>query len=248
MSAISFKETNKTFRGKGAVVHALKSLSMDVSAGSIFGLAGVNGAGKTTAVKIILGISRPDNGEIKVNGLPPLEIDPSQVGFAPEIADVPDFLTVEEVLVYSCALLNYKLDKSRLDQVIDLLDLADSRALLTGSLSKGTRQRVSLAAAIAHDPDLIIFDEPTSGLDPLGRKLVKTLLKQLKAEGKTVFFSTHILTDLQEVCDQMGILHQGKMIFSGSPSDFIGDSREVSLDQRFEKLVEDFSANQENVQ
>lgn len=237
MEAISFKEVSRTFQVKGGVIHALQALSMEIPSGTIFGLAGINGAGKTTAIKTLLGMSRPDAGEVKVNGRHPSALKASEIGFAPEIADLPDFLTVEEVLTYSCALIEYRLDKQRLEKVLDLLELSDSRSLVVGNLSKGTRQRVSLAAAIAHDPALIVLDEPTSGLDPLGRKLVKKLLKQLKTAGKTVFFSTHILPDLQEICDVIGILHQGRLVFAGSPAEFYAEDKKCSLDERFEKML-----------
>ncbi|MDN5279444.1 MAG: type transport system ATP-binding protein [Clostridiales bacterium] len=237
MSAIIFSGVSRSYHSKTGVIKALNQLSFEVPSGSIFGLAGINGAGKTTAIKSMLGMCTPDSGTVTINGNSPSQILPAKIGFAPEIADVPDYLSIEEVISFSCSLLDYDLDYDRLEQVLSILELEKQAKIRTRELSKGTRQRVSLAAAIAHDPELVVFDEPTSGLDPIGRKMVKKLLKKLKAEGKTIFFSTHILTDLQEICDYIGIIHQGSMIFSGTPAQFFDSKNHDSPEAIFESIL-----------
>jgi ABC-type multidrug transport system ATPase subunit len=171
-----------------------------------------------------------------------LAIAPGKTGFAPEQADLPDFLTVSETLEYSCALSGKELSAEQTRQILADLQLTAYKDEQTQNLSKGNRQRLSLAASIAHEPELLIFDEPASGLDPIGRKLVKDLMKKQKAKGTTIFFTTHILTDLAELCDYIGFIHQGKMIFSGTPDDLFKSSANASIEEIFISLI---SQNQE---
>lgn len=238
MSAIiSFSGVSKTYSGRTGPVQALKDLSFSLDANQIFGLAGINGAGKTTAIKSLLGLCRPDCGEIRVNGKIPALMNPAEIGFAPETPDLPDYLSVAETVEYSCALLGHSLSEEKLHELLLTLELDACADRLGRNLSKGNRQRLSLAAAIAHEPKLIVLDEPTSGLDPLGRQLVKKLLQQLKQSGKTVFFSTHVLSDLREICDAIGIIDQGKMVFVGPSHEFCAGNDSASLEKRFSELI-----------
>ncbi|MGM0600398.1 MAG: ABC transporter ATP-binding protein [Candidatus Rifleibacteriota bacterium] len=235
MSAIIFNGVSKTYRAKSGPVKALDGFSLEVQNNCIYGLAGQNGAGKTTAIKILLGLLQPEEGEVFLAGIPAGKNEPLTIGFAPEIAELPSFLTVQEVLVYSCELLEFDLSSQKLDETLAMLGIADLKNQMTRNLSKGMRQRLSLAAALAHDPKIVILDEPTSGLDPLARRLVKNLLKQLKDQGKTLFFTTHILSDLQEVCDYIGIVHKGSMIYSGELKGF--DAKQIGIENRFAQLI-----------
>ncbi len=238
MSAIiSFNQIDKSFKSRTGPVQALEKLSFTVEAGQIFGLAGINGAGKTTAIRTLLGLCRPDAGQVLIKGACPSTIDPAEIGFAPETPDLPEYLTVAEVVEYSCALLGYNLTEEKLHQVLADLELEEQAGRLCANLSKGNRQRVSLAAAIAHEPQLIVLDEPTSGLDPLGRKLVKKLLKQQKEAGKTLFFSTHVLADLREICDCIAIIDHGQMVFLGPSDEFCPAGDSASLEERFSQLI-----------
>jgi ABC-2 type transport system ATP-binding protein len=237
MPAIICKQLSKTFKKNSRQVKALDELGFEVPESCIFGLAGINGAGKTTAIRVILNELRPDTGEVFVLGKPANETLSSCVGFSPEHSNLFDFLTVSETIAYSCSLLGKTISSDSLDQLLKELELFDCRNDYTQNLSKGQKQRVSLAAAIAHRPELIIFDEPTSGLDPLGRILVKNLIKQQKEAGATVFFSTHILTDLDELCDQIGILHKGKMVFCGNPGNLKKSVDAKSIEEAFIKTV-----------
>jgi ABC-2 type transport system ATP-binding protein len=237
MSAIKFSQVSRSFTGRIGKVRALDCLSFSVSTGSIFGLAGINGAGKTTAIRALIGLTPPESGEILINNQSPADFSPQQLGFAPEIPDFPDHLNAREVIEYSCALLDCDIDNERIEKILADLELGDFSEQAARHLSKGNRQRLSLAAAIAHNPTLIVLDEPTSGLDPLGRKLIKKMMLQLKAEGKTLFFSTHILSDLREICDQIGIIHRGKMVFSGTPTEFCAEPGSAALEERFAGLV-----------
>jgi ABC-2 type transport system ATP-binding protein len=235
MSAIIFSGASKTYKSKSGSVKALDNFSLEVEKNCIYGLAGQNGAGKTTAIKLLLGLLKPEEGKVTLAGVPAGQNQPATLGFAPEIAELPSFLTVQEVISYSCDLLGHALSSTKLEQALAMLGILDSKDQLTRNLSKGMRQRLSLAAALAHDPDIVILDEPTSGLDPLARRLVKNLLKQLKERGKTLFFTTHILSDLQEVCDHIGIIHKGAMIYSGELESF--DSKQIGIENRFAQLI-----------
>lgn len=238
MSAIiNFSLVNKTYSGRTGLIPALQDLSFSVPAQQIYGLAGVNGAGKTTAIKTLLGLCQPDSGQVTLLGKPPESLTPAEIGFAPEIPDLPDYLTVAETIDYSCSLIGYDLQEERLNELLTLLELDSCSQRLNCNLSKGNLQRLSLAAAIAHEPDLVVLDEPTSGLDPLGRKLVKKIMLQLKEAGKTVFFSTHVLSDLREICDGIGIIDQGRMVFTGRSHEFCRQNDSASLEKRFSELI-----------
>ncbi|GAB4282440.1 MAG: hypothetical protein Kow0029_28030 [Candidatus Rifleibacteriota bacterium] len=240
MSAIEFHNLGKSFGSGSGQIKALDSVNLTVPDNSIFGLVGLNGAGKTTAIKILLGLLNEDAGEARIFGCTAQKINPVRFGFAPEIADLPDYLSVEEIMAYSCFLMGCSLTSQRLGEILQLLEIEKLREVRVNHLSKGNRQRVSLAAAIAHDPDLLVFDEPTTGLDPIGRRLVKSLLRKLKEKGKTVLFTTHILTDLKEICDNLAILHSGKVVFQGTIADFTKTIGDKSLEEGFEKMISDF--------
>ncbi|HNX77272.1 MAG TPA: ABC transporter ATP-binding protein [Candidatus Rifleibacterium sp.] len=239
MSAIEFAEVCKTWvqPDEQSRVAALCQLNLKVDQGEVFALAGLNGAGKTTAIKILLGACHADSGSARIlDGLDSLSSLHS-LGFAPEEPDLPAFLTVEELLTAACGLSGMPLTTGRLDRALELFSLDSERRRQVGDLSKGTRQRVSLAAAVVHQPKLVIFDEPASGLDPLGRQLVKNVIRQLNSEGATVFFTTHILSDLPGLCSRIGVLHRGKLLFAGTPAEFCQSDALPALEERFSSMV-----------
>lgn len=244
MSAVSFDNVTKQFVQPELreSVLALSGLSFTVDPGEIFGFAGLNGAGKTTAIKILLNLCRPGSGQATVLGGRHAISVPDRIGFAAEIADLPDFLTVDEVLEYACVMVGLDATDALIDRAISLLELDSERSRRVGLLSKGTRQRVSLAAAVVHKPELVILDEPSSGLDPMGRRLIKNLIRELNSEGTTVFFSTHILSDLPGLCHRVAVINRGRQIFVGTPAELCGSENCSEIEECFEKLVRADSA------
>ncbi len=239
MSAIEFADVCKTYGQPGSRnrVAALCHLDLKIEAGEVFALAGPNGAGKTTAIKTLLGLCRPDSGKIGIFAGQNAVSAPGMAGFAPEEADLPEFLTVEELLQTACGLSGVTPAPAMLDRAVKMLELAEDRYRRVGELSKGTRQRVSLAAAIVHEPKLVIFDEPASGLDPVGRQLVRSMIQQVHSQGTTVFFTTHILADLPGLCSRIGILRHGELVFTGTPAEFCPSDALPALEERFAMLV-----------
>lgn len=213
----------------------LSGLNLKVYRGEIFGFAGLNGAGKTTAIKIAMGLVKPDSGCVEIMGMGCTMIARSLIGFAPERPSFFDYLTAEETLDYSLRLLGLSLDSRTKQNVLELVGLWNERATVAGEFSKGMQRRLALACALAHNPEIYFLDEPTDGLDPAGRRDIHETLKTLKKEGKTVFFSTHIIDDLTKLCDRIGVLDAGRIAFSGSRSEFAGASEES--EERFMSLI-----------
>jgi ABC-2 type transport system ATP-binding protein len=193
---------------------ALKPLHLTVEEGEIFGFLGPNGAGKTTTLKMLMGLVFPTAGSARILGM---DInDPAvkaQIGFLPEQPYFYDYLTAHELLDYYGRLSGVpgKELPSRIDKVLDRVGLQDVRGVQLRKFSKGMLQRVGIAQAILHEPKIVFFDEPMSGLDPMGRREVRDLMEQLKQEGKTVFFSTHILSDAEALCDRVAVIHLGEL-------------------------------------
>ena len=206
----------------------LRGVSLSVGQGEIFGFLGPNGAGKTTTLKVLLGLIRQTSGYAEVLGMPvgTVEIH-RRVGFLPESPYFYDYLTAEEFLRFYGRLAG--LDDHRLGRQItfwlETLGLAEARHRQLRRFSKGMLQRVGLAQAVVHDPELVIFDEPMSGLDPLGRKEVRDLMLHLRDEGKTVFFSTHIIPDVEMICDRVAVLIKGEVVAAGRVDELVGHGK-----------------------
>jgi ABC-2 type transport system ATP-binding protein len=201
---------------------ALSPLQLTVEDGEIFGFLGPNGAGKTTTLKLLMGLVFPTAGTARILGRE--WTDPSvkaQIGFLPEQPYFYDYLTAHELLEYYGQLSGVpaKQRKPRVDQVLEQVGLRDVQGVQLRKFSKGMLQRVGIAQAILHNPKLVFFDEPMSGLDPMGRREVRDLMEQLKHEGKTVFFSTHILSDAEALCDRVAIIHKGELRGVGAIED-----------------------------
>lgn len=193
---------------------ALRPLQLTVEEGEIFGFLGPNGAGKTTTLKLLMGLISPTAGAARILGRD--WTDPeikAQIGFLPEQPYFYDHLTAHELLEYYGQLSGVpaKDRKRRVEEVLDQVGLRDVRGVQLRKFSKGMLQRIGIGQAILHDPRLVFFDEPMSGLDPMGRREVRDLMEQLKRAGKTVFFSTHILSDAEALCDRVAIIHQGEL-------------------------------------
>lgn len=212
---IEIRNLSKTFRGKrGVKVEALRDLSLEIQSGEVFGFLGPNGSGKSTTIKTLMGLIRATSGEALILGRPSADPQARQnVGYLPENPAFYDYLCAEEYLALVGKI--YGMDAVRLRQsseaVLRRLDLWDARKRPMRGYSKGMVQRVGLAQVLLHDPQVCVLDEPMSGLDPLGRALVKELILELKAQGKSIFFSTHITSDVEEVCDRVGVIVQGRL-------------------------------------
>jgi len=201
---------------------ALQPLHLMVEDGEIFGFLGPNGAGKTTTLKLLMGLVFPTAGSARILGRE--WTDPqvkAQIGFLPEQPYFYDYLTAHELLEYYGQLSGVpaKQRKQRVDKVLQQVGLRDVQGVQLRKFSKGMLQRVGIGQAILHDPKLVFFDEPMSGLDPIGRREVRDLMEQLKSEGKTVFFSTHILSDAETLCDRVAIIHKGELRGVGAVED-----------------------------
>jgi ABC-2 type transport system ATP-binding protein len=193
---------------------ALRPLRLTIEEGEVFGFLGPNGAGKTTTLKLLMGLVFPTAGTARILGMD--MDDPrmkAQIGFLPEQPYFYDHLSAKELLTYYAQLSGVpaKGRSARVEQMLSRVGLSDSAGMQLRKFSKGMLQRVGLAQAILHDPKLVFLDEPMSGLDPMGRREVRDLIQQLRHEGKTVFFSTHILSDAEALCDRVGVIHQGEL-------------------------------------
>ncbi|MEN6316401.1 MAG: ABC transporter ATP-binding protein [Clostridiaceae bacterium] len=203
---------------------AVDNLNMEISESQIFGFVGSNGAGKTTTMKIVAGLLPPTSGEITVDGADifskPGEVK-RKIGYMPDFFGVYDDLKVDEYMNFYAGIygIPYRERKGITDQLLELVDLSYKRDLYVDSLSRGMKQRLCLARSLIHDPRLIILDEPASGLDPRARVEMKNILRELKNMGKTILISSHILSELSEMCTVIGIINQGKMSACGSVED-----------------------------
>jgi ABC-2 type transport system ATP-binding protein len=198
----------------------LKDLSLEIARGEIVGVIGPNGAGKTTTFKIILGLILPDSGSVEFG--PSLAVDgcdpKSRIGFLPENPYFYSYLTVEEALDFYARLFNYGSQerRRRVDEMLGLVGLDYARKRQLGKLSRGMSQRVGIAQALINDPELLILDEPMSGLDPVGRKEIRDIIINFGKRGKTVIFSSHILSDVEMICDRVAMIMGGELKATGS--------------------------------
>lgn len=218
--AIEIRGLTKIYRGGGRKAPpAVKDLSLEVHEGEVFGFIGPNGAGKSTTIKSLLGFLRPNSGTLKILGCPHSDISTRRrIGYLPEVASYYHFLTAREALwTYGRIFGISRSDLgNRVDEVLQQAGLADRADDRISTFSKGMTQRVGIAQALINDPDLLILDEPTSGLDPMGRREIRDLIVSLRRRGKTVFFSSHELSQVEEVCDRVAILRRGTLVKCGT--------------------------------
>ena len=200
---------------------ALVNLDLQIEAGDIFGFIGPNGAGKTTTMRILATLLEPTRGKASIDGLDVRKFGKrvrQMVGYMPDFMGVYDDLKVFEYLEFFAAAfgIGRRKRKALVDGVLELTDLQVKRAAVVDSLSRGMKQRLSLARALIHDPKVLILDEPASGLDPRARIEIRELLRELKRMGQTIMISSHILSELEEICDHVGIIENGNLVFSGT--------------------------------
>jgi ABC-2 type transport system ATP-binding protein len=217
MAAIEILDLEKTYQvgfWRKRPKLALRPLRLSIEEGEVFGFLGPNGAGKTTTLKLLMGLVSPTAGTARILGM--AFDDPrvkAQIGFLPEQPYFYDYLTAQELLTYYAQLSGVPAAgrTQRVAAILERFGLADSARVQLRKYSKGMLQRVGLAQAILHDPKVVFLDEPMSGLDPLGRREVREMIQQMRNEGKTVFFSTHILSDAEALCDRVAIIYQGEL-------------------------------------
>ena len=228
---VSIKGLSKTYTAgfwKTKRVVALENLTLQVHENEVFGYLGPNGAGKSTTLKLLMSLIFPTSGTAEILGSPVSEVSTrQQIGYLPENPYFYEYLTAEEFLSFYTGLFGFSPSetKERVAYYLKLTDTFHSRKLQLRKFSKGMMQRIGIAQALINDPRVIFLDEPMSGLDPIGRREVRDLILKLKSEKKTIFFSTHILNDVETLCDRVAVLSRGKLIGSGKLSELI--SKEV---------------------
>ena len=213
-------------------VRALKALDLEVQKGEIFGLLGPNGSGKSTTMKLLLGLLFPSGGQALVLGKEASNVEKNErIGYLPEESYLYKFLNAEETLDFYGRLFDMPANvrRDRVKSLIDRVGLTGARRRQLKEYSKGMTRRIGLAQALINDPDLILLDEPTSGLDPLGVDEMKKMIIELKEQGKTIVMCSHLLTDVQSVCDRIAILHQGELKELGRVDSLLEVSNEVQI-------------------
>ncbi len=213
-------------------VQAVKSLSLDVHKGEVFGLLGPNGSGKTTTLKMLLGLLFPTSGEMKILGKSASDVSKNEkIGYLPEESYLYRFLNADETLDFYGRL--FKMSTAdrvrRSDELIEMVGLGKARRRQLKEYSKGMTRRIGLAQALINDPDLVLLDEPTSGLDPIGTREMKDLILRLKAQGKTVVMCSHQLGDVQDVCDRIAVLFQGELKVLGRVDELLELKNETQI-------------------
>ena len=232
-------------------VRALKALDLTVKRGEVFGLLGPNGSGKTTTIKLLLGLLFPTSGTIHMLGKAATDVGKNaKIGYLPEESYLYRFLNAEETLDFYGRLFSMSgaVRRQRVAQLISMVGLESARKRQLREYSKGMARRIGLAQALINDPELILLDEPTSGLDPIGTRNMKDLILDLKKQGKTIIMSSHLLADVQDVCDRIGILHQGELKELGRVEDLlkVSDQTEIRVSglsddakNRITKIIEE---------
>ncbi len=246
--AINLANVEKTYKGK---VRALRGVSMRVHRGEIFGLLGPNGAGKSTLVKILMTIVRPTKCEGALLGAPIGQKDTlARVGYLPEHLRFPGYLTGEQTLDYMAALAKVpsKVRKKRAEEMLELVGMTAWRKKKIGSYSKGMKQRLGIAQSLMNDPDIVLLDEPTDGVDPVGRRDIRNVMVEMKERGKSVLINSHLLGEVEMVCDRVSILVQGQVAAQGTLDELTDGGRryeieiEPATEQTPQKLFEGVAA------
>jgi ABC-2 type transport system ATP-binding protein len=206
---------------------ALEDLSLSVSEGIVFGFLGPNGAGKTTTIRLLMDLIRPTSGSATILGQPPDDVETKKlIGFLPDAPAFSSYLSAYEFLTICAKLLRIPYDKrrKRIDEVLEIVNMTKHAKSKLGGFSRGMVQRIGIAQAILNNPKLLILDEPLVGLDPHGRQELKDVVMHQKSQGTSVFFCSHILSDVEKICDHIGILSNGKLLCSGSLDELLSET------------------------
>lgn len=243
--AVEIKDLHKQFHapwGRGGV-YAVKGVSLEIPQGSVYGLIGPNGSGKSTIMKALIGLLKPTAGTCSVFGRPARSVaNRSEIGFLPENPYFYKFLTGEETVRFYgrlCGLRGRAL-RERTAELLELVGLKEAAGRRLGGYSKGMLQRIGLAQALVQRPRLVVLDEPTAGVDPLGSRAIRDIIISIRKSGATVFLCSHLLEQVQEVCDRVGILYQGLLIAEGTMEELTRDQhrQEIILSQASPALIE----------
>lgn len=232
--AISIKGLTKDFSVtlRGVKLRAVDALNLEVAEGQVYGLLGPNGSGKSTTIKIILGLLEATTGDVRVFGVPSNRVEARRnVGYLPEAPYFYRYLSGRELVRFYarvCGVPKATL-KARVDEVIAWVGLSGAADRRVGTYSKGMLQRIGLAQALVHDPKLVVLDEPTAGVDPVGSAEMCELIRKLKQQGKTVLITSHLLAQIEDVCDRVAILDRGRLIVEGSLDELVGQRDKQAL-------------------
>jgi len=245
VAAVEVHRLVKDFKGalRGKKVHAVQDVSLSIAPGEVYGLIGPNGSGKSTTMKAVLGLVAPTSGTCAIFGKNSTKVDSrSEVGFLPENPYFYKHLTAAETVTFYgklCGMRGRDL-KHRVEELLELVGLQDARDRRLKGFSKGMLQRIGLAQALVQDPQLVVLDEPTAGVDPTGSREIRDLILELKNRGITVFLCSHLLEQVQEICDRVGIIHHGVMVNEGRLDDLISleDKTELILQNATSDLME----------
>jgi len=232
---------NKRFRGaNGHMVTAVDDLNFRVEPGEVFGLLGPNGAGKTTTIRALTSLIRPTSGDILLNGVDAIKkprLARAHIGYVPAEAGLPPQLTPREVVTLFARMHALKHPHRRAVEMLEKLDMGHAMDVYCESLSTGMKRRVVLARALVHDPQILLLDEPTDGLDVPGRRTVLDLVREQAAAGKTVLFSSHIMSEVERVADRIGVMAHGRLLAQGSIEELLQRAGTTSLDDVFLSIV-----------
>lgn len=232
--AISIRALTKDFSVtlRGVKLRAVDNLNLEVAQGQVYGLLGPNGSGKSTTIKVLLGLLEPTAGEVKVFGVPSGRVEARRnVGYLPEAPYFYRYLSGRELVRFYarvCGVPKASLE-SRIKEVVEWVGLSGAADRRVGTYSKGMLQRIGLAQALVHDPKLIVLDEPTAGVDPVGSAEMCELIRKLKDQGRTVLITSHLLAQIEDVCDRVAILDRGKLIVEGSVGELVGQRDRQAL-------------------
>ena len=236
--AIETRKLSVVFRTRQGEVRALESLDLRVEPGQVFGFLGPNGAGKTTTMHVLLGFIDATGGDARIFGTDVRQsIARQRIGYLPEHPDTYRFLSGRELLAMTGRLFHItgKRLRNRIDEILPLVGMQNSARRRIATYSRGMMQRICLAQALINDPDLVILDEPTGGLDPIGRMDIRAIIADLRDRGKTVFFSSHELSEVELVCDHIAVLHKGTVVAQGKADALVPQGQ--SLERFFMEAV-----------
>lgn len=253
---LSAFDITKTYRTRSSgKVQALRGIRFQVREGEIYGFLGPNGSGKTTTLRILLGLLHPDEGRLSVLGSDEVnERTRARIGYVPENAVFPEFLTCSGILNMVCSFqaVPTEFRPDLVDGLLAEVGLEHESGRTARELSRGQRQRLALASALVGSPRLLVLDEPTSGFDPLGRKWFKDYLRTLRGKGVTVLISSHLLAEIEEVCDRVGIIHAGRVLAEGTVAEIVALASRVnpnnpvtSLEDAFVVLIKESSGGED---
>ena len=238
-TAVETRDLTVVFPSRTGEIKALDRLNLTVETGHVFGFLGPNGAGKTTTMHVLLGFLTPTSGKALMFGRDVRQsIARQRIGYLPEHPDTYRFLTGRELLAMTghLFLIKGKRLRSRIEEVLQQAGIEHAAERRIATYSRGMMQRICLAQALINDPDLVILDEPAGGLDPIGRMQIRKIIAGLKASGKTVFFSSHELSEVELVCDQVAILRKGRIVAQGTAADLVGPGE--SLERYFVRVID----------